>query len=97
MIGDDLGPNGLLCHADGNTYTSKADYYRAVKAAGCEILGSKETLKRPTPKKFKLNDTDRRSIRQELAGKLQTLDAPNRPKRPPKEYFGGVRRFSAEP
>lgn len=94
VIGDDLGPNGLLCHADGRTYTSKADYYRAVKAAGCEILGSKETLKRPTPKRFKLDQAERTSLRRELSEKLQALDSPTRRKRVAKDYFGGSRRFS---
>jgi hypothetical protein len=95
VIGDELPGGSLLCHADGKTYTSKADYYRAVKAAGCDILGSKETLKRPTPKKFKFDNAERTSLRRELSEKLQALDSPTRRKRVAKDYFGGSRRFSA--
>jgi len=31
---------GMLCPADGKTYDSKSSYYKAVKAAGCEIVGN---------------------------------------------------------
>lgn len=30
----------LLNHADGKMYDSRSGYYRAVKAAGCEVVGS---------------------------------------------------------
>ena len=42
VISDSLGDGvkGLLNHADGKLYDSKSSYYKAVKAAGCEVLGS---------------------------------------------------------
>lgn len=95
VIGDELPGGALECHADGKTYTSKAEYYRAVKAAGCEILGSKETLRRPMPKKFKLDQAERTSLRRELSEKLQSLDSPTRKSRVAKDHFGGSRRFTA--
>jgi hypothetical protein len=95
VISDELPGGALECPADGRTYTSKADYYRAVKAAGCEILGSKETLPRPKPKKFRLNNDERVSLRKELSEKLQALDSPNRRKRVAVDHFGGSRRFTA--
>jgi hypothetical protein len=86
---DEHWPAGTVCNADGKTYYYKSDYMRAVKAAGCEILGSNERLPpRPPPKKFKLTDT----MRREIGGKVQALDSPTRPKRPPRDYFGGSKR-----
>lgn len=38
VIGDNL--DDLMNPADGKRYSSKAKYYKAVKAAGCEIAGS---------------------------------------------------------
>lgn len=35
--------------ADGKVYTSKGKYYRAVRAAGCEIVGNEKMARRPTP------------------------------------------------
>lgn len=86
FISDDLGSNGLLNHADGRMYTSKAAYVRAVKAAGCEIVGN-EKLKPPSREKVKLTDDVRREIRQKVAA----LDSPTRPARPSREYFNGSR------
>lgn len=39
IISDDLGKNGVLNHADGKKYDSKSAYYRAVRDAGCEVVG----------------------------------------------------------
>lgn len=91
VISDDLGPAGVLNHADGKTYTSKSEYMRAVKAAGCEVLGSKETLPRPTPKRFKLDD----GVKREVAEMVRALDSPTRKKRGnfSRDHFGGSRRF----
>lgn len=86
FISDDLGPNGLLNHADNKVYTSKAEYVRAVRRAGCEIVGN-EKLKRPTHQRPKLTYAERREIRE----KLRAIDSPNRPSRPTKDYFGGSR------
>lgn len=73
FISDDLGSNGLLNHADGRVYTSKAAYVRAVRAAGCEIVGN-EKLTPPKYEKPKLTDEMRREIRQ----KVEALDSPTR-------------------
>lgn len=86
-ISDDLGPNGLECHADGKTYTSKAAYLKAVRDNGCYVVGN-DKLPKPQKKKVKLSDDIRREIRQ----KVQALDSPTRPKRPPRDYFGGSKR-----
>ena len=86
-ISDDLGPNGLLNHADGRVYTSKAKYLRGVKDAGCEVIGN-EKLK-PKPKApVRLSDELRREIRQ----RVQAIDSPTRPARPSRDYFGGSQR-----
>lgn len=37
---DDLGTQGVFCHADGKTYDSKSEYYRAVKSKGYEVVGN---------------------------------------------------------
>lgn len=34
------GMDATVCHADGETYDSKSAYYKAVKDAGCEIVGN---------------------------------------------------------
>lgn len=34
------GMDAIRNHADGRVYDSKSQYYRAVKAAGCEIVGN---------------------------------------------------------
>ena len=50
LLRDQEWSKGMVCNADGKTYHSWSDYKRAVKAAGCEILGSKEQLPpRPPP------------------------------------------------
>lgn len=72
-ISDDLGPNGMECPADGRTYTSKAEYVRAVKAAGCEIIGNEKLPRKPYVKP-KLSDATRREVRQ----RVQALDSPTR-------------------
>lgn len=61
-ISDSLG-DGLLNHADGRIYTSKAKYVRAVKDAGCEIVGN-EKIKRPQKKKATISDDLRREVRE---------------------------------
>lgn len=32
----------VMNHADGKIYTDKAAYYRAVRAAGCEVIGDEK-------------------------------------------------------
>jgi hypothetical protein len=73
VISDDLGTNGLLNHADNKVYTSKAEYVRAVKRAGCEIVGN-EKVKRPEKVKPTITDEMRREIRRQV----QALDSPTR-------------------
>jgi hypothetical protein len=41
------GMDATECPADGKVYESRSAYYRAVKNAGCEILGSTEALPQP--------------------------------------------------
>ena len=53
-ISDDLGVNGVFCHADGKTYDSKSAYYKAVRAKGCEIIGNEKV----TPKRPEVKDID---------------------------------------
>ena len=36
------GMDATVCHADGQTYDSKSAYYKAVKDAGCEIVGNEK-------------------------------------------------------
>jgi hypothetical protein len=39
-------------HADGQRYSSKRAYEKAVKAAGCEIVGNDSSFKRPKRKEY---------------------------------------------
>lgn len=48
VISDNLG--AVWNPADGQTYDSKAAYYKAVKAAGCEIMGNEAPVTPSTPK-----------------------------------------------
>jgi hypothetical protein len=43
---DNLGAH-LINHADGKRYDSRSAFYKAVKSAGCEVVGNE------TPKPFK--------------------------------------------
>lgn len=52
LISDDLGINGLFCHADGKTYDSKSAYYKAVRAAGMEIVGNEKLKSNPNQKEI---------------------------------------------
>lgn len=47
VIRDDL-PD-LMNHADGKRYSSKRAFERAVRAAGCEIVGNEKLERRETP------------------------------------------------
>lgn len=42
VISDDLGLKGVHNPADGKTYDSKSAYYKAVKNAGCQIVGNEQ-------------------------------------------------------
>jgi hypothetical protein len=64
-IPDDLGINGVFCHADGKTYDSKSAYYKAVKAAGMEIVGNEKLTSSP-----KSRDVDwHRAVKESLERK----------------------------
>jgi hypothetical protein len=45
-----------LNHADGRRYTSKSAYARAVRAAGCEIVGNDAAFASPAPKTYDAGD-----------------------------------------
>lgn len=46
FVSDNLGQH-LINHADGQRYDSRSGFYKAVKQAGCEVVGNE------TPKPFK--------------------------------------------
>lgn len=53
--------------ADGRTYDSRSAYERAVKAAGCEIVGNDRAFAEPTRPQHRMTDL-RPSIRRALEG-----------------------------
>jgi hypothetical protein len=66
VIGDTLpgGINGIKNMADGRTYDSKGRYYKAVRAAGCEILGNENpsASKRELIGKREIGETIKRAM-----------------------------------
>lgn len=63
FVSDNLGQH-LMNHADGKRYDSRSAYYKAVKSAGCEIMGN-EKPKGFTPKQMKGSGADiKRAIEQ---------------------------------
>lgn len=62
---DDLGTQGILCHADNKMYDSRTKYYQAIKAANCHIA---EPDSRPTVRKEVRGDFN---IRKELKSAVQ--------------------------
>jgi hypothetical protein len=60
------GMNATWNPADGRTYESKSQYERAVKAAGCEIVGTDSALEKPPPS-YKTSVAD---VKQDL---IQTI------------------------
>lgn len=71
VISDSLGEGvqGLLNHADGKKYDSKSEYYKAVKAAGCVVLGSDA----PTEAKQVDYKLDSREIKQDIKQAIEQL------------------------
>lgn len=55
VISDDMGINGVLNPVDGKKYDSKSSYEKAVKAAGCVIMGNDAPKERATPKQEKID------------------------------------------
>lgn len=49
VVSDNLGLGGVLNPADGKRYDSKRAYYRAVRAAGGEIVGNETQKQAPPP------------------------------------------------
>lgn len=49
VISDDLGLQGILNPANGKKYDSKSAYYKAVKEAGCVVLGNDAPTKAKGP------------------------------------------------
>lgn len=47
------GLDYVLNHADGERYTSKRAYEKAVKAAGCEIVGNDPSFRQPKRPEYK--------------------------------------------
>jgi hypothetical protein len=52
----------IVNHADGKIYDSKSNYYAAVKAAGCEVVGND-----PAFAEGKVPDTTPRGIEQDIS------------------------------
>lgn len=49
------GVQGMINPVDGKKYDSKSQYYRAVKAAGCEIMGNDAPSERKIPQSEKID------------------------------------------
>lgn len=54
IISDNM--ESTLNHADGQRYSSKRGYEKAVRAAGCEIVGNDPSFKRPKAKEYDAGD-----------------------------------------
>jgi hypothetical protein len=50
LIRDGMDP--IRNHADGGIYDSKSAYYKAVRAAGCEVVGNDSSLAKAKPKEY---------------------------------------------
>lgn len=55
--------------ADGKIYDSKSSYYKAVKAAGCVVMGT-DAPKEAKPTEYKINE---RELKQDIAQAIQQL------------------------
>lgn len=62
------GMDAVLNHADGQLYDSRSGYEKAVKAAGCEIIGNEEPFV-PKP------DFDAGPIEQDIKTATEQLEA----------------------
>lgn len=69
VISDDLGTSGVLNHADGKVYDSKSEYYKAVKAAGCVIVGNDA----PTDAKGPTHEINERELCHDIKEAIQQL------------------------
>lgn len=59
IINDNL--DDVMNHADGKRYSSKRAFEKAVRAAGCEIVGNDPSFKRP-----KAQEYDGRDIKSDI-------------------------------
>ena len=64
---DGMGP--ILNHADGRLYDSKSAYYRAVKDAGCEIIGNEKLPER------QVKEPDVKDIARDVKTAIQQVEA----------------------
>lgn len=71
VIGDYINGAGgaLKSMADGKMYDSKSAYYKAVKAAGCEIMGN-DAPREAKPMEYKINE---RELKSDIAQSIQQL------------------------
>jgi len=69
IISDDLGIQGVFNPANGKTYDSKSQYYRAVKEAGCEVLGT-DAPREAKPIEAKICEND---LKRDIAQAIQQL------------------------
>jgi hypothetical protein len=74
IVSDQLGGiNGIVNPADGKRYDSKSNYYRAVKAAGCHIIGNEwnnKQFKRPEVRgDFNIRPQFREALQKHLTGR----------------------------
>lgn len=64
------GMSAIMNHADGRLYDSKSAYYRAVKDAGCEIIGN-DALPRERP----VAEPDHKDIASDVKTAIQQVEA----------------------
>ena len=71
IIGDYInGAGGSVKNmADGKVYDSKSAYYKAVKAAGCVVMGN-DAPKQAKEAEYKINE---RELKQDIANSIQQL------------------------
>jgi hypothetical protein len=63
------GMGTILNHADGRLYDSKSAYYRAVKDAGCEIIGNEKLPER------QVKEPDVKDIARDVKTAIQQVEA----------------------
>lgn len=69
-VSDDLGTQGIYCHADNKTYDSRTKYYQAVKAANCHIAepDSRSTVRKDVKGDFNVQKELKSAVQQHLTG-----------------------------
>ncbi len=69
VISDDLGIQGIMNHANGKKYDSKSQYYRAVKEAGCVVLGN-DAPREAKPLEYKICEKE---LKRDIAKSIEQL------------------------